>query len=266
MNWNEIDTYVKHWLEEAGNRITASFQNELDIETKSDRNDLVTNIDKETEQYFIGNIQSKFPGHHILGEEGYGETLESMEGIVWIIDPIDGTVNFVHQKRNFVISIGIYENGIGRLGYIYDVVQKELYSVEAGKGAFYNGTRLSPLKEPPLRDAIIGINATWLLSNKLLPVENLHDLVRDVRATRSYGSAALECIYVATGRTDAYLTMRLCPWDFAAGKIFIEELGGVVTDVWGNSLNMLEKSSVFACKPGLHKEILENYLLKSTSK
>ncbi|WP_200915623.1 inositol monophosphatase family protein [Margalitia shackletonii] len=261
-NWDQVHTDVIEWIKEAGNKITESFTHTLQIQTKSDRNDLVTNIDKQIEQFFIKKIREKYPEHLILGEEGYGENVHNTEGTIWIIDPIDGTVNFVHQQRNFSISIGIYENGIGKLGYIYDVVHKELYHVIAGSGAYFNGNRLPKLQEPQLSDAIVGINATWLISNKHVPVENLHKLVRDVRSTRSLGSAALEMAYIATGRFDAYIAMRLSPWDFAAGKMLVEELGGSITTVKGEPLNILEGSTVFVSKPGLHQKILRDYLLK----
>lgn len=261
INWDHIDTCIREWLKEARKKIIDSFENTLDIQTKSDRNDLVTNIDKETEQYFINNIRKTFPDHHILGEEGFGEKLNKTDGIIWIIDPIDGTVNFIHQQRNFAISIGIYENGKGKLGYIYDVVQDELYFAEAGNGAYFNGQRIPQVTETKLSDAVIGINSSWLIHNRHVPISNLHALVRGVRATRSYGSATLEFAYVATGRLDAYIAMRLAPWDFAAGKILIEELGGIVTSVKGEELNLLDNSTVFVCKPGLHKEILDHYLL-----
>lgn len=261
-NWEQIDTYVRQWLKEARVRIMDSFQKNLDIQTKSDRNDLVTNIDKETEQFFVSNILVNFPEHHIIGEEGQGEKIESTEGILWIIDPIDGTVNFVHQQRNFAISIGIYENGIGKLGYIYDVVHDELYFVEAGKGAFINDVPIPKLTDTKVVDAIVGINSSWLIANRHVPISKLHRLVKDSRASRSLGAASLEFAYVATGRLDAYIAMRLSPWDFAAGKLLVEELGGKVTTVNGEPLKTLESSTVFVSNRGLHEKILNNYLLK----
>ena len=257
--WEEINTYAVRWIREAGERILAS-QKPLQIETKSDRNDLVTNIDKETEQFLIGKIRTTFPDHHILGEEGFGEDIRDTEGIVWIVDPIDGTVNFVHQKVNFMISIGVYENGEGKLGYIYDVVRKELYFAEKGKGAYFNGERIPLLAQNRLEDTILALNPYCMVENRGIDPARLAALVRDVRGTRSYGSAALELAYVAMGRLDAYITMRLSPWDFAAGKVIVEEVGGVVTDVFGRPLDMLGNSSVFAGKPGLHEEILKRYL------
>ncbi|MGE8206754.1 inositol monophosphatase family protein [Heyndrickxia sp. NPDC080065] len=261
-NWKQIDTYVRQWLKEARLRIFDSFQKTLDIQTKSDRNDLVTNIDKETEEFFTKNIAANFPDHHIVGEEGFGDTIDKTEGILWIIDPIDGTVNFVHQQRNFAISIGIYENGKGRLGYIYDVVHDELYFVESGKGAYFNDTPIAKMADTKVSDAIIGINSSWLIANRHIPISNLHALVRDSRAARSIGAASLEFAYVATGRLDAYISMRLSPWDFAAGRLLVEELGGVVTTVKGELLQTLKSSTVFVSNKGLHEEILKQYLLK----
>ncbi|GIN83853.1 inositol-1-monophosphatase [Heyndrickxia sporothermodurans] len=261
-NWEQIDTYVRQWLKEARNRIMESFKKTLEVQSKSDRNDLVTNIDKETEQFFVQNILQYFPEHQIIGEEGHGDEIEKTEGVLWIIDPIDGTVNFVHQQRNFAISIGIYENGVGKLGYIYDVVLDELYFVEPGKGAYLNGAPIPKLTNTKVMDAIIGINSSWLISNRHIPIENLHELVRDSRATRSLGAASLEFAYVATGRLDAYIAMRLSPWDFAAGRLLVEELGGKVTTVKGENLNILESNTVFVSTKCLHEEILNQYLLK----
>lgn len=257
MEEKQIDTYVKRWLKEARQRIIRSFDDILYIQTKSNKNDLVTNIDKEIEQFLISSIRSVFPGHHIIGEEGFGDDLHRLDGIVWLIDPIDGTMNFVHQQRNFMISIGVYENGVGKCGYIYDVVHDELYHAIKGKGAYLNEHAIEKLKEDvALRDAMISLNPSWLTCDYYMDASRLIQLVRDVRGTRSYGSAALEFAYVATGRLDAYLTMRISPWDFAAGKIIVEELGGVVTTPKGEPLKLLENNAVLVSKPGLHEELL----------
>ena len=94
-------------IKEAGHKIRISFFNHIHIDSKSDANDLVTNIDREIEQFFISRIQRDFPTHKILGEEGFGDEVDSLDGVTWILDPIDGTMNFIHQKRNFAISLGI---------------------------------------------------------------------------------------------------------------------------------------------------------------
>lgn len=97
--WKDIDTHAKQWIREAGEQLMASLKKTLIIETKSNAADLVTNMDRETEQFLIGKIKETFPAHNILGEEGYGDEITSSNGVVWLIDPIDGTMNFVHQKE-----------------------------------------------------------------------------------------------------------------------------------------------------------------------
>lgn len=259
-NWKEVDQNVRAWIMEAGKTIRESFKSELNIKTKSNRNDLVTDMDEATERYFIEKIRGTYQDHNILGEEGFGDELKDLSGVTWIIDPIDGTMNFVHQQRNFAISIGVYENQAGMLGYIYDVVHDELYHAERGSGAYMNDVKLPSLSEVPVEDSVIALNAQWMTTNKRIDPTVLAPLVQKVRGTRSYGSAAIEMAYIASGRLDAYISMRLAPWDFAAGKILIEEVGGVVTDLEGEDLNPLKKSSLFVGKPGLHGKILNEYL------
>ncbi|MRX71674.1 inositol monophosphatase [Bacillus lacus] len=260
VNWNEINETAIGWVREAGETIRASFSKTLSIETKSNPNDLVTNIDQETEQFFISKIQSAYPEHKILGEEGFGDKLSSLEGIVWIIDPIDGTMNFVHQQRNFAISIGIYENGVGKIGLIYDVVHDELYHAAEGQGAYMDGVKMPVLDEVKVEEAIIALNATWVIENRRIDHNKLIPLVKKVRGTRSYGTAALEFAYVASGRLDAYLTMRLAPWDVAAGLVLLKEVGGVATTVDGKEINLLEKSSYFVGEKNLHTAVVKDYL------
>ncbi|PFK40319.1 inositol monophosphatase [Bacillus cereus] len=255
--WKEIDTNAKRWIREAGERLVESLQKTLTIETKSSAADLVTNMDREIEQFLIRKIKQTFPGHYILGEEGYGDELASSDGVVWLIDPIDGTMNFVHQKRNFAISIGIYENGIGRIGLIYDPVHDELYHAVKGEGAFCNGVSIPSLEKSAIENGVIALNATWLTDNPLLNMEKMMQLVKLARGTRSYGCAALEMVYVATGRLDAYVTPRLSPWDFGGGMIIVEEVGGKVTTFGGTTLSIVEKSSVLVAKPGVYEELLQ---------
>ncbi|WP_338781727.1 inositol monophosphatase family protein [Metabacillus sp. FJAT-52054] len=262
-NWKDIDHHAKSWIREAGERIRGSFATSLSIQTKSNPNDLVTNMDKETEQFFISRIKETYPDHRILGEEGYGHEIEDSKGIIWIIDPIDGTMNFVHQQRNFAISIGIYEEGTGMIGLIYDVVHDELYHAFKGEGAFMDDTPLPKLEHREVKEAIIGLNATWVTENKRIDPSVLAPLVRNARGTRSYGSAALEFAYVVSGRLDCYITMRLAPWDFAGGLVLLHEVGGIATTVSGEPISILERNSIFASRPGLHKEILNSYLNKA---
>ncbi|GIO22341.1 inositol monophosphatase family protein [Oceanobacillus sp. J11TS1] len=253
----EIYETAKNWIYEAGEQIREHMNEPLGIETKSNANDLVTVLDKQTEKFFVDRIHQVYPDHHIIGEEGFGDTLTNVDGTVWIIDPIDGTMNFVHQKRTFAISIGILHNGVGEIGFIYDVMGDILYHVKRGEGAFKNDVQLAPLdKEKKLSESIIGMNHFWLCENRLVDYTVMQKFVRTVRGTRSHGSASLELAYIAEGVQDAYLALSLSPWDVAAGIILNQEVGGITGDIDGNPWNPLKRSSILVANPAIHDEIV----------
>ncbi len=256
----KLDRYAKALIKEAGTKIRHSFASELAIESKADANDLVTNIDKEIEQFFIKHIRTDYPEHLILGEEGFGDNLSTLDGYVWLLDPIDGTMNFIHQQRNFAISLGIYKDGVGVLGYIYDVMHDELYSSQKGSGAYLNDEPIPVLEPTTISEAIIGLNASWVIPNPYIENEGLIRLVKDARGIRSYGSAALELAYVATGRIDAYMSMRLSPWDIAGGAVIAEEVGAVATNLKGQKLQFLGQDTFLVARKSLHDSLLSNYI------
>ncbi|MEI3606766.1 inositol monophosphatase family protein [Pseudogracilibacillus sp. SE30717A] len=255
---------VRAWILEAGAIIRNQINDPLEINTKSNPKDLVTEMDRKVEFFFASKIKQYYPEHLLLSEEGYGDTFENVSGTVWIIDPIDGTMNFVHQKQNFAISIGIYEHGIGEIGFIYDVMNNNLYSALRGNGAFKNTKRLAPLnKNKTIHESIICLNHYWLTKNRIVDETVMQQLIKDVRGTRTYGSAALEFAYVAEGVVDAYISMGLEPWDIAAGRIIIEEVDGVTTNISGDKVNMLERTSILTCNPSIQKDLIHTYLLKA---
>ncbi|MFS0574394.1 inositol monophosphatase family protein [Sporosarcina sp. 179-K 3D1 HS] len=260
MSWGSIDRYAKSIIKEAGHKIRNSFFSHIDIDTKSDANDLVTNIDREVEKFFIDRIKRDFPDHRILGEEGAGDQVTSLDGVIWILDPIDGTMNFIHQRRNFAISLGIYADGVGMLGYIYDVMRDDFYNAAKGEGAYFNDERLPQLEITPLHEAVIGINASWVAPNRYMDNEPIIRMIRQCRGTRSYGSAAIELAYVSTQRIDAYLSMRLAPWDVAGGIVIAQEVGAIATTMKGEPPNLLSQDTFIVARPGLHEEIMKNYI------
>lgn len=260
MNLGYIDRFAKSLIREAGHKIRISFYSQIDVESKAEANDLVTNIDKEVERFFIKRIRDAFPDHRIFGEEGFGDRIESLDGVVWLLDPIDGTMNFIHQKRNFAISLGIYKDGVGMLGYIYDVMADDFYHAVKGEGAYYNDERLPALEVTPLEEAVIGINASWVVPNRRVEHEPLIELVKKCRGTRSYGSAAIELAYVASGRIDAYVSMRLAPWDIAGGMVIAQEVGAVATNLKGETPHLLGTDTFIVARPGLHDNMLRNHI------
>lgn len=260
MNLQQLDRFAKEIIRQAGQRIRDAFSYDLKVETKSDANDLVTNIDRETELFFIEKIKAYDASHKILGEEGMGEKVESLDGVVWILDPIDGTMNFVKQHRHFMITIGIFVDGVGKLGYIFDVMREDLFCATAGEGAWYNDTPLRKLQSVKLEEAVIGINATWVTPNRRVNHEKLIELVRTVRGTRSYGAAAMEIAFVVSGKLDAYLSMRLSPWDVAGGIIIAQEVGAIASNLTGQPVNLLGQDTFIIANPSIHSQILEQYV------
>lgn len=253
---NTEKQFVSAFFEEAGAEIVASFEENLEVETKSDRNDLVTNIDKKIELLFVKRVHEQFPHHRIFGEEGMATEIDSLEGPVWIVDPIDGTLNFVMQQKNFAISVALYIDGVGVYGAIYEVEKGDIYTCEKGCGAYLNGKKLQPVStEDTLSDHLLVANLSAIRTN-----EQLVDAIKASRGLRLYGAASLEYMYVATGKVGAYMSANLAPWDIAAGKIIAEELGCVVTRLDGRPVNMLEQGSSLVALPNVHQELLKMYL------
>ncbi|MRH41897.1 inositol monophosphatase [Aquibacillus halophilus] len=252
---------VKKWILEAGGHIRDAIDEPLYIDTKSNPNDLVTQMDRNTEEYFAKKIRGKYPNHLILSEEGFGDEVESLDGTIWIIDPIDGTMNFVHQKRNFAISIGIYHDGIGEIAFIYNVMDDVLYSAQKGQGAFKNDKRLLSLENKvSLEESIVVLNSFWACENQVINEKKIQDLVKTVRGTRSFGSAALELAFVAEGIVDGYLTMKLAPWDIAAGAILVNEVGGITTKANGDPLNLLTNNTILSGNKQIHETISSQFV------
>jgi len=260
---DDIYETAKRWIYEAGAYIKENLDAPMTIDTKSNPNDLVTEMDKAIERFFVNKIKDKYSEHFIFGEEGYGDEIISLEGTVWIIDPIDGTMNYVHQKRNFAISIGIYHEGIGEIGLIYDVMRDDLYDAIRGEGAFKNGVQLPMLDESvTLNESIIAMNHRWLCENSFINEKVMQQLVKDIRGNRTYGSAALEFAYVAEGVIDGYIAMRLAPWDIAAGMIIVNEVGGRTANNVGEAVNLLTRNMIVTCNPSLLNKLINDYIKK----
>ncbi|WP_217585721.1 inositol monophosphatase family protein [Lentibacillus saliphilus] len=256
-----INRHAIKWIYEAGQVIREAMSQPLTIDTKSNRNDLVTSMDRNIEQFFAERIRATYSDHLIYGEEGYGDEVTSLQGIVWLIDPIDGTMNFVHQKQHFCISIGIYKDGIGEIGLIYDVVADILYKAMRGKGAYKNDKRLPNLtKEQALEDSLIGMNHHWLCDNRIADKAAMQQLVKTVRGTRTYGSAALEFAYVSEGILDGYMALGLSGWDVAAGMVLVSEVGGMTTDIDGSTVDLLSKNAILVCNSAVRTRLMEEFI------
>lgn len=255
-NWQAIHDHVVAWILEASAELRQAVKGHLNIHSKSSPNDLVTNMDKQIEQFFIHKVRTSYPNHQIVSEEGFGDEVKTTKGVLWLIDPIDGTVNFVHQKRHFAISVGIYEEGIGKVAVIYDVMSEDMYHCVAGQGVYMNDEKLGELDSGELKTALIAVNGKWLNKNIRIDPEIMRAIARHARGTRSYGTAAIELAYVACGILDGYVSMQLSPWDIGAGLILINEVGGKTTQVNGDPLKLLENNTILIGRKGVHEEML----------
>ncbi|CZQ82300.1 inositol monophosphatase [Trichococcus palustris] len=249
------DGLIKMWMREAAGLLKASFHEKLEIQEKTSRTDLVTNMDKTIELFLYEKISAAFPDERIMGEETIGHDITDLKGIVWIVDPIDGTLNFIKQQSNFAIMIGVYENGEGRLGYIYDVMHDEMFWAIKGKGAFCNGKRLKKIEDIPLAEGLVAISHRLIAADE----DEARKIGKASSGLRMVGSAGLETALVASGKLVAYIAPSLAPWDIAAGKIIAEEVGLVYRQLNGQSINLLKNNAVIVATPFTYQEIMANF-------
>lgn len=247
----QIDKTVKGWLRESRDNVLRKIDTRLTVNTKTSRRDLVTNIDKQNEKFLVAKIREFDPDAQILGEEGFGDKVTSSEGRVWIIDPIDGTMNFVKQRNHFAIMIALYQDGVGELGYILDVIGNRLLSGGPKLGVFDNGRPLAPIENTTLKDGLIGLSGPMVLNNDF----NMVDIAEKSLGMRIYGSAGIDIISVLRGELVGYISY-LKPWDFGAGKILCETAGLEITAIDGGQLGMLSSTAVLLATRNAHRDVL----------
>jgi len=218
--------------------------------------DFVTASDKKVEKIIIDELQKARPNYSILSEE-IGEIKNDSE-FKWIIDPIDGTSNFLHGIPHFAISIGLEYNGEIICGIIYDPIKDEMFVAEKGNGSYMNNKRLRVSARPKLKDCIIFSGGPRYNSeNKELVFEEYKKISSKVHtAIRKFGSASLDLAYVAAGRCDGFWQRDLNYWDIAAGIILVKESGGFVTDFHGD-YKYLENKTLLATNSKINNEIIE---------
>ena len=247
--------------QEAGARLREYFVQGVETEYKGDV-DLVTVADRTVEKLIRGRLGEAFPEHGVYGEEGTRERLEGE--FRWYVDPLDGTTNFAHGFPVFCVSMGL-EHRPANLGadddgtlvaaVIYDPMRQELFTAERGRGAWLNGKSIRVSHTRTLSEALL---ATGFPSRKRHASPNIHfyqEFTLRSHGVRRAGSAALDLVYVACGRMDAFWEFNLNPWDIAAGILLIEESGGRVTDFSGNRFR-LEGREVLASNSLIHDEFL----------
>ena len=226
---------------------------DLTISSKG-RNDFVSEIDKQAELIIIDIIHKAYPDHGILGEEGGQQGKGDFQ---WVIDPLDGTTNFLHGFPHFAVSIGLKHKGVLDQGVIYDPMRQELFTASKGGGAYLNKRRIRVSKKKELDGALLGTGFPFREMDNLAPyLESLRKLVPVVAGIRRAGSAALDLAYVACGRLDGFWEYGLKEWDIAAGSLLIQEAGGIYRDV-GNTPAHVNNCDVVAGNPKIFQPLFE---------
>jgi len=229
--------------------------NNLDILTVRHKslNDLVSEVDRAAEEAIIETLKAAYPDHAILAEES-GASGDSDH--VWIIDPLDGTTNFLHGFPVYCVSIGMTFKGVLTHGVIYDPVKNDLFTATRGSGAFLNDRRLRVSKREKLIDGLIGTGFPFRIQEHTdAYIAMMKEFMHKTAGIRRPGAAALDLANVAAGRLDGFWEIGLSPWDMAAGALLVQEAGGLVGDLLGNE-GYLAKGTIVAANPKLFPQML----------
>jgi myo-inositol-1(or 4)-monophosphatase len=250
-----LNTAVKA-ARKAGNIINRASR-DLDlikVETKR-RNDFVTEVDRAAEAAVIEVLREAYPNHAILAEES-GATKGSQGDYVWIIDPLDGTTNFIHGMPHYAVSIGLQHKGVMQQGVVYDPVKNELFTATRGAGAFLNDKRIRVSGRDKIAEALIGTGFPFR-DNSFLEryLAQFKAMTMNCTGIRRPGAAALDLAYVAAGRFEGFWEIGLSPWDIAAGSLLVLEAGGLIGNLKGEG-DYMETGEVAAGNPKVFAQML----------
>lgn len=251
--------FVEKIVFEAGALIRKRINEDMSITEKdNNRSDLVTSVDIEVEKFLVDKISKEFPDDSFLTEEKTVTLTETNN--VWIIDPIDGTLNFIYSLRDFAISIALYVKGKGKIGIVYDVMADEMVVGVANEGVTLNNNKVMPIDDISLEQSIVDISLRTMTNLKKSNKANFDELESNILSQRNLGSAALRTIHIGLGRIHIYINDRLSIWDIAAAVIILEELGGTHTFI-NKQLEYNSDSFNFmaANNEKVKKEIIDKY-------
>ena len=242
-----------------GGEILKEYQGRVVPHEKGPR-DLVTEADLASQRAIELYRSPRFPDHLILGEESDPETRrhasENPDGRVrWVIDPLDGTTNFVHQLPNYCVSVAVERDGVIWAGAVYNPVSDECFHAGRGCGAWLNDRELRTSRCMKLEEALLAVGFSAGIQRGSVEVRRFEELLYQARAIRRLGSAALNLCYVAAGRLDGFFATSVRPWDVAAGILLIEEAGGIVTDIQGKPFDLIRAHVATAATSALHEQL-----------
>ncbi|XP_078042878.1 inositol monophosphatase 1 [Augochlora pura] len=260
-NIDECYMTVLRLVKEAGSIVREKINQPKDAMIKSCEVDLVTEWDQKVEKLLVENISSKFPDHKFIGEEesSLGAKIELTDAPTWIIDPIDGTMNFVHSLPHTCISIALVINKVTEIGVVYNPILEQFFTARRGQGAFLNGAPIRVSGEKELRKALVMMEMGTSRDPEKMKVvlENATNLPPQVHGIRALGSAALNMCMVALGGADVSFEFGIHAWDIAAGDIIVREAGGVCIDPAGGPLDLMNRRVLCASTEELAQSLAE---------
>jgi myo-inositol-1(or 4)-monophosphatase len=255
-DYNNLVAVAKTAAERAASFIRSQPSPDADDWTQKTRHDFVTSVDRDAEQLIAQSLLSAVPGSAVVGEELTPGTRPDAD-IVWIVDPLDGTTNFLHGYPQYAVSIAAVEKDTLVAGVVYDVTRDSVFTAARGAGAWLGATRLRVSRVADPERALVGTGYPFkkldLLDRYLA---QFRTILRATSGIRRAGAAALDLADVAAGRLDCFWELSLAPWDVAAGVLLIREAGGVVTTIEGSE-DVLRHGSVVAGNPAMHRWINE---------
>ena len=247
---------IKSAAKEAGEFIKENSDNFGSAQFKG-RVDMVTKVDLGAEKIILDKIHENYPEHSIITEES--DNIDAFSDYRWIIDPLDGTTNFVHSFPFFCVSIGLEYKGEIVMGVVFNPMLDEFFFAEKGNGAFLNDKSIHVSKNDTLNRTILATGFPYVISDKFdRNMELFSKIYRQTQGVRRAGSAAIDLCYVACGRFDGFWEFELNPWDVAAGSIIVEEAGGKITDFQGGN-NFIYGREIMATNGLIHEELLGNF-------
>jgi myo-inositol-1(or 4)-monophosphatase len=241
----------------AGNIINRGAR-EIDLLTVSSKGpkDFVSEVDREAERTIVETLLGSYPDHAILAEEGTAKGANADAENVWIIDPLDGTTNFLHGFPQYCVSIALAHRGLVTQGVIYDPVRNDLFTATRGRGAFLNDRRIRVSKRDHMRDCLIGTGFPFRDGSYLdTYLRMMKTMIEQTAGLRRPGAAALDLAYVAAGFYDGFWEVGLNPWDVAAGSLLVQEAGGLIGDLAGEG-DFLHGGQVIAATPKIFAQMV----------
>ncbi|KAF6720329.1 Inositol monophosphatase 1 [Oryzias melastigma] len=249
--WQSSMDHAVAVARKAGEMVRGALKDDRTVMTKSSAVDLVTQTDQKVEQLIIQSVKEKFPTHRFIGEESVaaGESCNLTDDPTWIIDPIDGTTNFVHAFPFVAVSIGFSVNKQVEFGVVYSCLEDKMFTARRGRGAFCNGEPLQVSEQTDIHQAIVATE--FGSSRDPTAVDHIFRSLRNilclpVHGVRGAGTAAINMCLVASGCAEAYYEIGIHVWDVAAGSLIVSEAGGVLLDVDGGDVDLMSRRIVAA--------------------